>query len=180
MKQQHYTRMLIEGGVMIGLAYVLNLIKIWDMPQGGSVTAGSMIPILIFSYRWGLKSGILAGTVFGLMQLFLGGYVATPIQAALDYPIAFGLLGLAGLFARDREITFIGAFSGIGLALVARTIAHVVSGVVFFAEYAPEGMNPLVYSAVYNGSYMGVEAIISLVVLYSLAKSIKSQIALQY
>lgn len=179
MKKQNYTRMLIEGGVMIGLAYVLNLLKVFEMPQGGSVTAGSMIPILIFSYRWGFKSGVLAGFVFGLMQLFLGGFIATPVQALLDYPIAFGLLGLAGIFARTKEVTFLGAFSGISLALLARTAAHVVSGVVFFSEYTPEGMNPIVYSLIYNGSYMGVEAIISLVVLFGLAKSMKSEIALQ-
>lgn len=179
MRQHQYTRMLIEGGVMVGLAYVLNLIKVFDLPQGGSVTAGSMIPILIFAYRWGAKSGILAGVVFGLMQLFLGGYVATPVQAALDYPIAFGLLGIAGFFSKEGEVPFSGAFVGIFLALLARTMAHVISGVVFFAEYAPEGMNPFIYSLVYNGSYMGIEALVSFIVLFGLAKSIKRQIALQ-
>lgn len=179
MKDRQYTRMLIEGGVMVGLAYVLNLIKLFEMPQGGSVTAGSMIPILIFAYRWGAQSGVLAGVVFGLMQLFMGGYVATPIQAALDYPIAFGLLGLAGLFTKEREVPFVGAFFGITLAMLLRTIAHVISGVVFFAEYTPEGMNPIVYSLVYNGSYMGVEALISFAIIFGLAKSIKRQIALQ-
>ncbi|MCK8059460.1 MULTISPECIES: energy-coupled thiamine transporter ThiT [unclassified Fusibacter] len=179
MRSRNYTRMLVEAGIMIGLAYVLNLVKVFEMPQGGSVTAGSMIPILIFAFRWGIGPGFLAGGVFGLLQLALGGYIATPVQALLDYPIAFAVLGLAGLFATSKEVKITGAFSGIILAMVARFAAHVVSGAVFFAEYAPEGINPWIYSMTYNGGYMGVEALISFVVIVVLAKSIKREMLLQ-
>ncbi len=165
-------QMLVEAGIMIGLAYVLNLFKIYQLPQGGSVTAGSMIPILVFALRWGVKPGLMAGLAFGLLQMAMGGYVIHPAQAALDYPLAFAALGLAGLFSKqvvnnvntDATKAIVNAVIGVSLAVIVRFVCHVLSGVIFFSEYAGE-MNPWLYSGIYNGSFLSVELILSAVLI---------------
>lgn len=157
------TRELAEISILVALAIVLNQIKIWQMPQGGSVTLASMIPIMLLAYRRGVKVGIIGGIVFGLVQMVIEGYVYYPIQIILDYPLAFACLGLAGFF---KKIPPVGAV----VALVGRFLCHLVSGAVFFAMYAPAGQNPWLYSAVYNGGYIFVEMIISVTLLYFIWK----------
>ena len=146
---------------MVALAYVLNLIKIYHLPQGGSVTLGSMVPILLIAYRYGLKEGVAAGVIFGLVQLALEGYIYHPVQVLLDYPVAFGVLGLAALFKNRPHV-------GVFVAMLARFLSHFVSGVVFFGSYAPEGWSPIVYSAFYNGGYILPELVISAILIYLL------------
>jgi thiamine transporter len=155
------TRVLAEVAISVALAYVLNMIILYQLPQGGSITLGSMVPILLVAFRRGPRIGVFAGTVFGLVQLFLGGYWFTLVQVILDYPLAYGLLGLAGYFRKNPLI-------GVAVAMVTRFLAHFVSGVVFFGAYAPPELGPYVYSAVYNGSYMLPEFVISAVVIYLL------------
>ncbi|HQI17394.1 MAG TPA: energy-coupled thiamine transporter ThiT, partial [Bacillota bacterium] len=94
------TQMLAEAGVMIAAAQILSYVKIFEAPYGGSVTAGSMIPIIVFSLRWGVRYGLLAGTAYGILQFLLGGaiYSYHIISILFDYVVAFGLLGLAGSF----------------------------------------------------------------------------------
>lgn len=163
-------RALVEAGVMIALAYVLSLISIWKMPQGGSVTPGSMIPILIYAYRWGPKNGIFAGAVYGTIQFILGPkWSFHPISILFDYTIAFAWLGLAGAFGKS----LVKGMMGVTLAIALRFASHVISGVFVFASYAPEGMNPWIYSSIYNGSYLGVELIISIVVFALLYKPLE-------
>jgi thiamine transporter len=157
------TRILAEISVTVALSVVLNYIKIFHLPQGGSVTLGSMVPILLIAYRRGLKIGVFAGTVFGLVQLILDAYVYNPFGMFLDYPLAFGVLGIAALFKKWPLV-------GVVVALTARFLSHFVSGVLFFAMYAPEGMSPIVYSAIYNGSYMIPEMVISGIFIYLLVQ----------
>ncbi len=156
------TRILVEASLSIALALSLSYVKIFRMPQGGSITLEN-VPLLLFALRYGLKTGLGAGVVAGFLQLILGGYVAHPVQAVLDYPLAFGLLGLAGAFKDSRWI-------GIVLGSSARLACHVASGVVFFASYAPAGQNPFIYSLVYNGSYMVPNTVISIVLITALWK----------
>jgi thiamine transporter len=155
------TRVLAEVAVMVALAYVLNMIKIFHLPQGGSVTLGSMIPILLIAFRHGLSMGASTGVVFGLVQLAFEGYIFHPVQVLLDYPIAFGVLSLAALFKKQPMF-------GVVVGLAGRFLAHFISGFVFFGIYAPEGWSPIVYSAVYNGSYIIPEMIISMIFIYLL------------
>jgi thiamine transporter len=155
------SKVLAEIAIAVALAYVLNFIIIYHLPQGGSVTLGSMVPILILALRRGPRIGIFAGTVFGVLQMFFGGYWFTLIQVLLDYPVAFASIGLAGFFKKQPIV-------GITVSILARLIAHVISGVVFFAEYAPPGQSPLLYSLIYNGSYMLPELFISGVLIYLL------------
>ena len=160
------TKVIAEASVIIALTVILKdvLPPIYHLPQGGSVTAASMVPLLWFSLRRGLRSGLEACAIYGLVHMALpGSYVVDPVQALLDYPIAFGALGLAGMFRRYPLV-------GVGVGITSRFLAHFVSGVVFFAIYAPEGMNPVVYSAIYNGTYLIVEFVVSMIIMYLIVK----------
>jgi thiamine transporter len=150
------TRALVEGALCVALSVVLSYLKLFSMPQGGSITL-EMAPLLYFSYKYRYKWGITAGFVAGLLQAVFGGYVAHPAQGILDYPAAFACMGLAGCFGESGR----GIIAGTALAVAARLVCHVLSGVIFFAEYAPEGQNPWIYSIVYNASYMVPSAIIT-------------------
>lgn len=174
MSKKINTRVIAEGGVMIGLATILSLIKIYEAPYGGSVTAGSMIPIMIFAARWGLLPGILVGSIYGLVQFIVEPFLFHPVQFLLDYPVAFGLLGLAGIAntRNDNRNSYLFAGIGILLSILGRFTAHLVSGVVFFYEYAGD-MNPWLYSTLYNGSYLGIEFIVSFIIILMIWKSIK-------
>jgi thiamine transporter len=155
------TRVLAEVSVMVALSLVLNFIKVYQLPQGGSITLGSMVPVLLISFRRGPKVGVFSGVVFGLAQMLLDGWFYSPVGMFLDYPLAFGALGLAGIFRKTPLI-------GVVVSLATRFLSHFISGVVFFGMYAPEGMSPIIYSAVYNGSYMLPEMVISGIFIYML------------
>lgn len=166
-------RILVEGAMMIAIATILSFIKVADMPYGGSITAASMVPILIYAYRWGGSKGLLVGSVYGIIQFLIDPYAAHPISVLLDYPVAFGVLGVIG-FVAHRDSNMIKIFTGIVIAIGLRFVAHYFSGVIFFGMYAPESMSPYWYSLVYNGAYLVPEMIISCVVFALLYKQIKN------
>ena len=108
------TRCLVEGAVMVALAQVLSIIKLWEMPWGGSVCL-SMLPIFLYACRWGLKPGLLSGFVFGVLQFILdGGFVLGWQSIVGDYLVAFTVLGLAGLFRFRKSSIFLGTLVGAG------------------------------------------------------------------
>jgi thiamine transporter len=150
--------------MFVALATVLSNLKILSLPQGGSVTAASMVPILWLALRRGPKVGLFAAIVYGLVQFALEPYIFHPAQVLLDYPIAFGLLGVAGFFQKRPYI-------GVIFGIFGRFFAHFISGIIFFGSYAPEGMNPAIYSAAYNGGYLLVELVISIYIIYLLRAS---------
>ncbi len=149
-------KMLVEGAMMVALTFVLHFLKIYQAPYGGSVTLGSMVPILLYSFRYGAGPGILVGSAYGVLDYIVNPYFVHPAQVLLDYPLAYGLLGIAGLFKRNMYL-------GSAVGILGRLVAHFISGVVFFAEYA-EG-NVYLYSLVYNAQYLVPELIIAMVVL---------------
>jgi len=157
------TKIIAETAVFVSLATVLSYIKI-GLPQGGSVTAGSMVPILWLALRRGPKVGLFAATLYGIVQLAAEPFIVHPAQLLLDYPIAFGVLGVAGFFQKRP-------FVGVTLGIIGRFISHFISGIVFWADYTPEGMTPILYSAAYNGGYMLVELVISIYMIYLLQTS---------
>jgi thiamine transporter len=163
-KRKFSTKIIAEMVVFVALATVLSYIKIFSLPQGGSVTAASMVPILWLALRRGPKVGLFAATVYGLVQLVIEPYIFHPAQVLLDYPIAFGMLGLAGFFQKRP-------FLGVNIGIIGRFLAHFLSGIVFFADYAPEGMHPAIYSAVYNGGYLLAELVMSIYIAYLLQES---------
>ncbi|WP_138206813.1 energy-coupled thiamine transporter ThiT [Haloimpatiens lingqiaonensis] len=164
------TKIMLHVSMAVAIATVLKMFRIMKMPMGGSVTLGSMIPIIFIAYIYGTKVGCLAGVIFGVIDLILGPYVVHPVQLILDYVLAFGVLGFAGYF---KENIFVGGLVAIGL----RFICHVLSGVVFFAS-AAEGQNVWVYSILYNGTYLLPEAIIAMIILAIIpVKRIKTEIS---
>lgn len=152
------TRTLINISLMLAMATILNYLRIYHFPQGGSVTLGSMIPMLLISYRYGVAVGMLAGFVFGLINLLQDPFILHPIQVLFDYPLPFMAMGFAGFFPKHLILSAAFAFCG-------RFFCHFISGVVFFASYAPEGMSPIIYSLTANATYMLPEMIITCAIL---------------
>ncbi len=165
---------MVEGGIMVALAFVLSLVKVFNMPWGGSVTLLSMLPIIVFSIRNGVASGLACSFIYSLTQLVQGiaadgllGWGLTPVMLAacifLDYIAAFSVLGLAGAFRRHDVGGWI---SGSIMAIAIRYGMHIVSGAVVFASAGKlwEGLeisNTWLYSIVYNACYMLPEMIIT-------------------
>lgn len=145
----------------MALATVTSFIKFTALPFGGSITLFSMFFICFMGYLYGAKMGLLTGVAYGILQFVLDPYFYMPIQVLLDYPLAFGALGLSGLFYKKKHGLAIGCIVG----MMGRYVCHVISGYVFFAEYAPEGMNPLIYTLVYNLTYILPELIATLVMI---------------
>ena len=157
-------KVLAEIATFVAQATALSFIIVYTLPQGGSITAGSMVPIIWLALRRGPKVGLFAGAVYGLIQFAIQPYFLNPVQMLFDYPLAFGILGVAG-WAKKQPV--LGASAGI----IGRFIMHFVAGVVYWAPlYAPE-LNPYVYSAVYNGSYLVPELVVSGIIVYLLQKS---------
>lgn len=154
-------RALTYSAILIAIATVLSNIKLFNMPQGGTVTAFSMLFIVLIGYFFGAYVGLTAAVAYGLLQLAFGAYIIHPAQLILDYPLAFGALGLAGFFRKQKYGLVVGYIIGV----LGRLIISTISGVVFFAEYAPEGSSVIGYSFVYNLSYLAPEAAITIVIL---------------
>ncbi len=163
---------LIEGALFVALAQVLGYLKLYELPQGGSITL-SMLPIFVYCARWGFGRGMLASFAFSMLQLLLDGAYAWGWQSMLgDYIVAFTVLGLSGLFYHQKG----GLFLGILVGGLARCLVHYVVGATVWAEYMPEsffGMTmrtPWFYSLLYNGSYMVIDILLCLVVAALLYK----------
>lgn len=153
-------RTVVEIGLTIALSAVLGLVAVWEMPQGGSVSF-VMLPLFVLAILRGPAVGLLAGSLYGVIDFMVKPYFFHPAQVALDYPIAYAACGLAGLFAArwrtdaDSGRVMHGLWGavvpGIAIGAVGRYAAHVLSGLIFFSSYADKaGQAPLVYSAVYN------------------------------
>ena len=169
------TRMLVEGAVMVALATILSYIQIVKFPWGGSITVLSMLPIAVFSLRYGIKYGFAVSFVFSLMQFGQGmidgifGWGLTPIALIacifLDYIGAYTVLGIAGIFGNKKMGAIIG---GTVLALALRFIFHFLSGVLIFHSFGElwNGFstdNTYLYSLLYNGAYMLPETVFTTV-----------------
>ena len=166
-------RKITEAAIMIALATVLSLIKLLDLPYGGSVTIASMLPVIIIAYRHGLKFGLLTGFVFGIIQQLLDlntlSYVTSwqSVVAVilLDYLIAFVVLGLGGSF-KNISSQPKGLLLGSVLACLVRYICHVISGATVWAGLSIPTNAALAYSIGYNATYMIPETIVTAVVAY--------------
>ena len=161
-------RLLAEVAVMVALSGSLYLVKVFTLPQGGSITLASMVPVFLLALRRGPRTGIAAGIIFGLVALVedvSSGFevIVFPTQVVLDYPLAFGLLGLAGFFRKTPLL-------GVAVGVAARFCSHFVSGFLFFASYAPAGTSPYVYSAIYNGSFLIPEMVITAIIMFGLVR----------
>lgn len=166
------TRMLVEGGVLVGLAVVLSMLKVYKMPNGGSVTLGSMVPVLFFAMRWGFGPGIISGVAYGLLQFIIEPISFNLLGILLDYVFAFGALGIAGAFNQKGKLSYLGSVIGALIAVAGRFVFHVLSGVFVWASYAPEGANLWLYSITYNATYLLPEMVITVALVVLLSKPV--------
>ncbi len=175
-------RKLTEAAILIAMATVLSMIK-FDLPFGGGVTVVSMLPIVLYAHRHGMKWGVFAAFVYSLLQLVLGldnvSYASSAVAAVgiilFDYVVAYTVIGLASVFGSSRK----GVFLGILFAFLLRTLCHVITGALIWGEWMPEtfmGMpmtNPWIYSILYNGWYMLVEAVLTEIVAMAAYDTLK-------
>lgn len=155
------TKALAISALLVALSIILNQLVIFRMPQGGSITAFSMVPIVLCAYFFGVRRGLMAGMCVGLIDLIFNPYVIHPIQLLLDYPLAFGALAFGGIFAAKKK----GLIKGYIFGVICRYICAVLSGMIFFGEYAPEGFNAITWSLWYNATYLAVEGAITVALL---------------
>lgn len=213
------TRIIAEVAVFAALSSVLYAIRPFSLPYGGAITLGSMVPIFWLALRRGVKVGMVAGIIFGGVALLIDvlllpfSPITNPVQVVFEYPFAFGLLGLAGLFRNppsaiqairvhidemrakltqelkispekvtdfselnrrvdsiENQLMSVKALAGAGVAIVCRFLVHFTAGIVFWWWSVPEGWNVVAWSAVYNGSFLSVEFIISAFLIYLLVR----------
>ena len=170
------TKILVEITVFSALSAALYVVRPFTLPFGGSITLGSMVPVMWLSLRRGVQVGIITGMIFGLLALFedlvlvgAANIIATPLQAVLEYPVAFGVIGLTGLFRNKSALV---AVAGAGASVFVRFLIHYFVGVFVWANvysFPPE-WGLWLWPAVYNGSFLTVDFIICAILLYALMK----------
>ena len=177
---------IVTGGIAIALSFVLSNIKLFELPNGGTITPASILPVIVFAMAFGPGWGFAVAFILSLLQL-IGGYLVTPFQVLLDYTLgytAYGFIGFAALPRRERlalrnplkrflNAGIVRAVAFTFVAYLIRWFCSVLSGVIFYAEYAPEGMNPWIYSMTYNGSFLSIDFAVLLpvmIVLYVVLK----------
>lgn len=155
----------VFSGVAIALATVIaTVIKLPSLPNGGSVTLFSMLIVCLVGYWYGPRVGIIAAVAYGVLQFITGPYVVHPVQVLLDYPLAFGALGLSGFFSKSRH----GLLKGYLAGVIGRFFFHEVSGFIFYTTYVGDfsgNMAAIWASTVYNLSYILPEAILTVILL---------------
>lgn len=155
------TRALVLSAVFAALYLVLNQLIIFRFPQGGSITAFSMLAITACGYLLGTRRAVMTGMCAGLVGLIFNPWVIHPLQLLLDYPLAVGALGFAGLLRNKKG----GLLGGYLLGACCRYFCVFLSGVIFFGSYAPEGWNSIAWSFYYNLCYIGAEALVTVIIL---------------
>jgi len=161
-KKTNDVSVLIKTAVLLAVTFVLNNVTLFRMPQGGSITAFSMFSLFLVSYLFGPRQGILAGFAYGLIDLVLKPYVIHPVQLFMDYPLGFGAIGIGGLLRNSKN----GMIKGYCIGALGRYLVVVLSGIIFWGEYAAEGFNAVSWSFFYNMTYILPEAIATVAILF--------------
>jgi thiamine transporter len=152
---------MVISAALIAVAALLSNLKLLSMPAGGSVTFLSMFFAAAPGALFGWRLGLLSGFVYGVLQYALGGYYVHPAQIILDYPLAFGALGLSGFFTSGKYRLQI----GYSVAVLGRFFFSALSGYIFFSDAGNSVWANIIATVTYNGGYMGVELIITLIVI---------------
>ena len=152
------THKIIYIALMLALTIILHQLRLFHLPQGGAVTLGAMLPLILLSWRYGPGIGALSGFLYGMINLLQDPFILHPVQVLFDYPLPFMAMGLAGIFPQKIYLSTALAFTG-------RFLCHFISGIVFFGSYAPEGMSPVIYSLTLNGSFLLIEFLICCIIL---------------
>lgn len=156
------TKTVVIIGMFSAISYILNMIEFIKYPQGGGISLFSMLPTMLLSILYGNPVGITGGLVYGILKLLKDVYIIHPAQFLLDYILPTMLLGLAGTFGNKKKSRIV---LGCLFAVVLSVSMNIISGVVFFGDYAPKGMNVFVYSFIYNVSSVGVEGILTTILI---------------
>ncbi|MBQ8321418.1 MAG: energy-coupled thiamine transporter ThiT [Clostridia bacterium] len=179
-KAKENVRILTECSIMIALSTVLSVIKLFEMPYGGSITLASMLPVAVIAHRHGFKYGISTALVASVIQLLLGlknfSYFTTPESlvalGVFDYILAFGVFGLVGLMKRWIRSQSLAATVGVVLASLLRYLCHVISGATIWAGLSIPTEAAMAYSLSYNATYMVPETIILVLTTVYLTSSL--------
>lgn len=156
------TKQLVFSSAAMALGTVTSMIKFADLPMGGSITLFSMLFVSLIGYWYGPKTGVTTAVAYGLLQFILQPVFYTLPQVIVDYPLAFGALGLSGFFAKKKNGLVIGYIA----AVLGRYFFAFWSGMIFFGAYAADyHMSIPLYSLSYNGMYLIPEAILTILVL---------------
>ncbi len=156
------TKQLVFSALAMALSLVTSFFKFLELPMGGSITLFSMFFITLIGYWYGAKIGVITAIAYGLLQFVIDPVFYTPVQMIVDYPLAFGALGLSGIFSNKKN----GLIKGYITGVLGRYFFSFLSGLIFFASYAEgSGMSAPVYSLTYNGMYIIPEAIITVILL---------------
>ena len=154
-------KQLTVSALCLALAFVLSNLKLFKLPMGGSVTVFSMFFVCFIGYLYGPRVSLSAAFAYGLLQMVVDPYIISIPQLLCDYVLAFTALGLSGFFYNKKN----GLIKGYLLGIFGRFVFSTLSGILFFSEYTPDGMTPLGYSAAYNGSYIAVEGLITVILV---------------
>lgn len=161
-KKKFATKEIVMIAMFSAISFILYMIQFIRYPQGGGITLFSMLPTMLLAILYGREAGLTGGLIFGLLKLLNGAYVVHPAQFLLDYILSNMALGLAGEFGREKKSDM---FKGCLFASSLSVLISIISGVVYFGQYAPEGMNIVLYSCIYNISSAGVEGLLSSIIL---------------
>lgn len=163
-KEKWGARDIAYAAMCVAMSFILSYIELFSMPQGGSITPASLLPIMIYIVAFGPARGLVVGFAYGLLQLLQGATVIHPLQLLVDYPMAFGALALGGVVygmkSMPRSLKLPVA---VVLGYIGRYVMAVLSGAVFFAEYAGE-QNAWIYSLGYNITYLGPDCLVCVIV----------------
>ena len=161
-------RMLCEGAVFVAIALILGQLRLYEFPNGGSISL-EMLPMFIFITRWGFRDGLIGCFAFGVLQIFVEGAISWGwVSMILDFIVAFGVMGLGGLFKGK-------IYPASVVAAVARFLVHFISGITVYRILVPTELfnitftNPWIYSLAYNGSYIVIDLALCLIVIAALS-----------
>ena len=181
MKNKKLTVM-TESAIMLALAFALSSAKLFEMPLGGSVTVASMLPIMLVSFKWGNRAGLVTAFLYSITQAlqalasgnvfpYCEGLDTLIICIVFDYIFPFTILGLAGAFCGKFKNTNIDFIVGASFVVFLRFCSHFLTGVYIWGQWAPDGMGKFIYSFLYNGGFLGVDFAILMVVLVLMLRS---------
>ncbi len=175
-------KVMTESAIMLALAFALSSAKLFEMPLGGSVTVASMLPIMVVSFRWGSKMGLVTAFLYSITQAlqalasgnvfpYCEGIDTLIICIVFDYLFPFTILGLAGVLHGKFKSTTVDYIVGASIVVFLRFCSHFLTGVYIWGQWAPDGMGKYLYSFLYNGGFLGADFAILLVALVLILKS---------
>lgn len=160
------TKSITTAALCIAMSFTLSYMRLFELPQGGSVTFASLLPLMIYSFIYGPRKGFFAGFAYGFLQFIQAPWFLHPVQFLLDYPLAFGAIGLTGLIKERgllKKHPFLQFFTGGGIAVVLRYLSHVISGIFVFGSGDPENYGAVAWSFLYNTFALADFAIVAVV-----------------